>query len=411
VKDIPVIAIGYDRPDALERLLNSLDGARYPTPVKLYISIDGGGKAEVVELADKFKWNHGRKEVIVHKKNLGLREHVLRCGDLSTNHDAVIVLEDDLVVSPHFYEFAFPAYEFYKNDPEVSGISLYAHAYNETSQFPFLPIDDGSDVFFMQYAPSWGQLWTKEGWKEFRDWYGEHHHEKIKGDPEIPANIQYWPESSWKKFYIKYLIRSGRYFVYPRVSFATMFNEGGTHIKLREHFLQVPLQIGSREYQFKRLNDSKAVYDVYGEMEPPVMKRLAPFLGHYDFAVDLYGMKPVSHVQSRYILTIRQVAEPILTFGREMKPHEMNVIRNIPGNDILLAATRNCPDPPYLRKLLKVHEKQELAYRYPMREYHFGKEKLITTEKKTERSISPGFFFRKVSTMARYAWGYFFGRR
>jgi hypothetical protein len=42
------------------------------------------------------------KEVIVRRR-LGLRNHIT-CGDLSL-HEAVIILEDDLFVSPAFYDF------------------------------------------------------------------------------------------------------------------------------------------------------------------------------------------------------------------------------------------------------------------------------------------------------------------
>ena len=42
VASVPIIVIGYNRPKALERLLNSLLNASYPGKVDLIISIDGG---------------------------------------------------------------------------------------------------------------------------------------------------------------------------------------------------------------------------------------------------------------------------------------------------------------------------------------------------------------------------------
>ena len=92
-----IVVVTYNRPDSLMRLLGSLTKARYPVGVPLIISIDGGDNREkqVVKIAEEFPWPHGKKEVICHEKNLGLRKHILSCGDLTERYDSVIVLEDD----------------------------------------------------------------------------------------------------------------------------------------------------------------------------------------------------------------------------------------------------------------------------------------------------------------------------
>jgi len=41
IPSVPIIVVGYNRPKAIERLLNSLLGASYPGVVDLIISIDG----------------------------------------------------------------------------------------------------------------------------------------------------------------------------------------------------------------------------------------------------------------------------------------------------------------------------------------------------------------------------------
>ena len=54
----------------------------------------------------------GIKKIIKHSKNLGLRAHVITCGDLVNIYDNIIVLEDDLFVSPYFYKYANDALNF-----------------------------------------------------------------------------------------------------------------------------------------------------------------------------------------------------------------------------------------------------------------------------------------------------------
>jgi len=100
--NIPVIVVAYDRPEPLKRLLRSINKAIYEHPVKLIISVDYKKNNDVIGVVNDFDWGHGSKEIIEHEKNLGLREHILFCGDLVRDYDGVIILEDDLYVSPFF---------------------------------------------------------------------------------------------------------------------------------------------------------------------------------------------------------------------------------------------------------------------------------------------------------------------
>ena len=102
----------FNRPRALARLLRSLNAARFPqdAPVPLYFVFDslekGQPDPEVLLLAQDFSWNRGPKHILMAETALGLRGNILRCGDLTERHAGLIVLEDDLWLSPAFYEAA-----------------------------------------------------------------------------------------------------------------------------------------------------------------------------------------------------------------------------------------------------------------------------------------------------------------
>jgi glycosyltransferase involved in cell wall biosynthesis len=405
---VPIIVIGYNRPKAIERLLNSLLKATYTGNVDLIISIDGGGDNSVKEIAKNFAWPFGEKKLVFHDTNMGLRKHVLSCGDLSKDYDGVIVLEDDLYVSPVFYQYTLQAFDYYKDDPKIAGISLYSHAYNETAQFPFRPLADDSDVFFLQYAASWGQFWSKRQWMGFRDWYrGQTMSPGDESTGHLPANIRLWPETSWKKYFISYIIRHDLYFVYPRHSLTSNFGDEGTNHRISEDLFQVPLWLEKQEFQFKSFNESFAVYDVYCEMNTGRLKRLAPSLTEYDFEVDLYGMKSGDDSGKEWFLSSRKCPRPLKTFAREMKPHEMNILADIPGDYFSLGKKKDFEDKNYFLKLLKCHEKKELAYWYTIREYHFYKNRLLVTSKASKPYFDPGFLVRKIMVMANYTFRYF----
>ncbi len=343
----PVIVVAaYNRTNSLSRLLNSLDAAEYShydKKVKLIISIDNSGKNDVFELANKFVWKHGEKEIIHHSVNLGLKEHILRCGNLTNTHGNIILLEDDLFVSKHFYSFSVEAITYYKDDIKIAGISLYSHRYNETARLPFEPINENTDIYFMQLPSSWGQAWTSKQWNSFMNWYANFDGSLLYS--KLPSNIQMWPASSWKKIYTLYMIRENKYFVYPRFSYSTNFGDTGTNQRNNNTF-QVPLVIDGKINNFRSFSSTISKYDSFCEIIPESLKKFRPELDDYDFDVDLYGKKDLSNCK-KYVLTSRNLLkseidgkEIIFSYGLRMKPIEMNIIENITGEKIRLIEIR-----------------------------------------------------------------------
>jgi hypothetical protein len=229
MSNIAIVVVGYNRDNSLSRILTSLSNANYNNfDVPLVISIDKSDNYKVRDIADKFILRHGDKIVNIQPNRLGLRNHIITCGNLSLKYGAIIVLEDDIYVSPNFYSYAKESINKYKNDENIAGISLYSHLWNVNCSRPFIPADDGKDAYFMQRAQSWGQVWTDTMWKGFLEWYGNNSGE-IKYENDIPENVTRWPDSSWLKYYIRYIVKTNRYFVYPRVSLTTNFVDKGQH--------------------------------------------------------------------------------------------------------------------------------------------------------------------------------------
>jgi len=150
-----IVILAYNRPNPLKRLLSSLTRASYPPdhPIDLVFSIDRreeGIHPEVASIAEGYRWPYGKKNLVCHDKRLGLVGNFYFSGDLSVEYGSLILLEDDLLVSPMFYWFASQALQNYQDDDRIAGISLYSLWFNGYTQFPFVPIIDESDVFFLQ---------------------------------------------------------------------------------------------------------------------------------------------------------------------------------------------------------------------------------------------------------------------
>jgi hypothetical protein len=332
-----IVVAAYNRPRSIKRLLTSLQNARITGSARLIISIDNNepGNLNIKEIAEEFQWPHGPKEVRYQEKHLGLRKHILQCGDLSEEFGSVIILEDDLYVSPYFYEYAIHALEHYQKEEKIGGISLYNQPVHEYVQISFSSIYDSSDVYFLQFPSSLGQAWTNKHWSEFREWYAA---EPDLSKIGLPAFIRRWPETSWKKYFCAFLVEKNKYFVFPRFSFTTNFNDVGSNRKSKvDHDGQTPLRLTGPPYRFQQVDRSFSRYDVNLELEAECVKSLSTHLDAYSFELDLYGVKDLDQVKTPYLITLRPSVDPIKGFKRALKPHEMNVICNLEGEEFWLS--------------------------------------------------------------------------
>lgn len=328
-----IVVIAYNRKKPLRRLLKSIAEAHYPSKnITLHISIDASDQLKVKELAENFEWKFGDKVIDLKTENLGLLKHILECGELTNIYESIIVLEDDLVVAPNFYNYSIQANNFYSDDEKIAGVSLFTYSSEENNFYPFQPIQDKGNVHFIQVASSWGQSWTNAQWSKFKSWLIENPNGK---EAILPEYILKWGSNSWKKHFINYLIDSDRYFVFPNISYSTNFEDDGTHASNTGLF-QVQLNYNDSIPQFCTISESNSVYDVYFELTSFCIKKWCPSLQDFELEVDLYGAKPVQNIAKEYILTSRRGLNEVKSFGTKMKPLIQNVIAEIEGDQIKL---------------------------------------------------------------------------
>lgn len=337
---IAIITVAYNRTESLRRLLQSLDTAYYPEAVTLIISIDKSDTTAVEDYADAFSWRHGEKRVVKHKENLGLRKHILSIGDYLHEFDAIVVLEDDIVVAPSFYYYVQQCVEKYFDDMNIAGISLYRYPYCYNCRLPFMPTPTDSDVFLMKTPVSWGQVWMREQWFRFKEWY-DAHSEPFRELPHLSVSVCEWPESSWLKYHIRYCIEQGKCFVVPYTSLSTCFADPGTHaVKKQTHTQAVMLQGEKRHFNlnptvtYDGFFESEALYAHFGMTEE-------------ELCLDLYGTKD-NRMGRRYWLTRAQLPFKVIhSYALELKPWELNVLNELEGHEIFLYDTTVASKRPH----------------------------------------------------------------
>lgn len=333
-----VIVIGYKNVDAIQRLLSALNRAEYgQDDVTLVIGIDYSEESEVKRTAEEFEWKYGKKIIRFQSSHLGLKRHILTCGNYINEYglDAVAVFEDDTMPSCDFYQYMKAATEKYYYENDIAGISLYLSNHNFNADQPFCAIINDQDAFFLQYPQSWGQIWMKNQWNDFYAWYKRNEKWEDNGancHGELPQNIMSWKES-WLKYHVKYCIAENKYFVYPYVSHATCFAEKGVHTSESSNRLQVPIPVGLMpKYDLPDWCERNVCYDAFYENVNLYQYIDVP---EAELTVDLYGMH--TYTARRYLLTCRELPyKCIRTWGNRLTPHDMNIICDIPGKDIFL---------------------------------------------------------------------------
>ncbi|WP_411689583.1 glycosyltransferase [Acinetobacter pseudolwoffii] len=325
-----IVVITYNRLVSLKRLIRSLLDAEYlGDKIDLIVSMDCSGDENLKLYIESISWPFGEIVKIFHEERLGLKKHVLFCGSLTDKYENLFVFEDDLYVSKSFYLFGKKAIKYYKNDKNIAGISLYTYQWNQYVNKSFTPLSDENDIFFMQVASSWGQVWMKESWKNFIKWMENKSSDDLKKMDDLPKAVSNWSSHSWLKFHHAYLASENKFFVYPRVALSTNFSEPGQHAYLDSTY-QVELQHKLKtNYKFCELKDG-IKYDPFYEN----IDLSNSIDGYKNLIVDLYGSKPISN---KYILTTRNLPYHVeKKFALRMRPHELNILNNIHGEGVFL---------------------------------------------------------------------------
>lgn len=366
-----IVVIAYNRIDSLKRLLSSLETAEYPQGVKiqLIISIDRQAddlNRDVFLTANEFEWHFGDKEVVYHEKNLGLKAHVLSCGDLSEKYGSVILLEDDLFVSPAFYSFACAALDFTEGKDKIGGVSLYNHRLNVHVREPFTAISDPYDNWYFQFAQSWGQAVSYEQWKGFKEWLKDNDG-KDTSAVNVPENVSTWSEKSWLKYHIKYLIETDKYFLYPTISYTTNFSDEGTHAKEMVNDLQVPMsgRRGNVPFRFAEIEETRSVYDAFFEnvlLKDEMLEIIGDEseseesggVSRDEISIDLYGYK-VFPENVRFALSSQALPNKrIVGFARRLRPIDENIFLKLEGNDFYLYDLKKSAEEPKMNAVGKL---------------------------------------------------------
>lgn len=160
----PIALFAYNRPEHLRRALSSLAANPQAKQSELYIFSDGARDADSTESVSQVRnviaGAAGFKSVtpVLRERNLGLARSIIDgVSRLCGAHGKVIVVEDDLVLSPHFLAYMNDALLMYEHEDRV--ISVHGYVYPINAELP--------ETFFLRGADCWGWATWQRGWSIF----------------------------------------------------------------------------------------------------------------------------------------------------------------------------------------------------------------------------------------------------
>lgn len=246
----PICIFSYKRRLELSKTLESLKNCKNIDSHPIFIFSDNAKNnkettavADVrnyIECLDFLKF----EEVSFADQNKGLANSIIEgVTKIISDFGQVIVLEDDIIVSPNFLIFMESALEYYKNDTNIFSISGYS---------PNLKILENynKDIYFSPRASSWGWGTWKDRWKKV-DWdvktypsfkYDFVHQWKFtKGGIDLPGMLRdqmMGKINSWAIRWVYQQFLNNQATVYPKISKVRNIGigENATHTKKTSRF-------------------------------------------------------------------------------------------------------------------------------------------------------------------------------
>ena len=162
----PIAFFAYKRPYHTFLSLNSLSLNKEAKETELNVFIDGHRKISEIHLIDNvekiinsFKTKFKSIEINRSEVNLtGGTNQRRGITNILSKNEAVISIEDDIVVSKYFLSYMNNALEIYKKNNEVWHINGF--------NYP-LKFKSNSDCFFMRSMQCWGWATWQDRWNKF----------------------------------------------------------------------------------------------------------------------------------------------------------------------------------------------------------------------------------------------------
>ena len=230
----PIILFVYNRLDHTQGVIETLSKNFLAKESELYVFSDAAKSENGLEKVNAVReyirditW-HGRFKkvsIIEAEKNKGLANSVFGgVTEIIREYGKVIVVEDDLLLSPYFLNYMNDALDYYQDDKKIWSISGYS--------FPMKSLKKYShDIFYSYRGCSWGWATWSDRWDTV-DWQVSEYNQFInsqewierfnRGGVDLTNMLKMQMERKIDSWAIRWCFAQSNqdmYTVYPRISY------------------------------------------------------------------------------------------------------------------------------------------------------------------------------------------------
>lgn len=160
----PIVFFVFNRPVHTRRVIDTLIKNELAGKSKLIIYSDGPKNdtqlQQIIEVRKFCESISGFADVqiIKREKNIGLANSIISgVSEVLNQHNTIIVIEDDLLVSPYFLDYMNQGLKVYEDFENVA--SIHGYIYPIKTKLPA--------TFFLRGADCWGWATWKRAWATF----------------------------------------------------------------------------------------------------------------------------------------------------------------------------------------------------------------------------------------------------
>lgn len=225
----PIVVMAFNRPDVLKSTLSSLANNNLAKESDLYVFVDGprdgkkGENGKVARVLEIAKAATGFKSIEVRESpaNKGLAKSIIGAAtEILNKYGKIILVEDDLYVSPSFLSFMNTMLTAYENDERIMQVTGYSSKINHAERYH-------SDFYLSGRAHSWSWGTWKNRWDTV-DWEVKDYDELATNKAKQKAFCEYgsdlfgmlkgWHDGKNNSWYVRFdyaMHKQGRYCIAP----------------------------------------------------------------------------------------------------------------------------------------------------------------------------------------------------
>lgn len=248
---LPTVIFTYNRPQALRRTLNNIFKYLPPTGHPIFISQDGSDP-KVEEVIQSFKDRvyflrfyydqtsqkrepgfESKQWTVYHKISAHYRFVLEKMLD-ELKYENIIILEDDMEISPDFFSYFTETSKLLQEDESIFTIS----AWNDNGQRQF--VKDSGSLYRTDVFPGLGWMMTSKLWSELT-----------------------WPLAFWDEYLRTPEVRRGRSCIFPEINRVKTFGkQGSSKGQFYDKYLD-PIKLNSENIDWSTVDISYLIKENY----------------------------------------------------------------------------------------------------------------------------------------------------